>query len=108
MQEDTDFTVHINGVIARLPELRFKNPICWTLRKGEQWAIIGPNGSGKTLLADIVQSRTAIEQGDVVFGFEGKASDLVKSIAFKDIYSLADYRNSYYQQRWHGIRQENM
>jgi len=108
MQEDTDFTVHINGVIARLPELRFKNPICWTLRKGEQWAIIGPNGSGKTLLADIVQCRTAIEQGDVVFGFEGKASDLVKSIAFKDIYSLADYRNSYYQQRWHATESEDM
>jgi len=108
MQEDSAITVCINDTIARLPELRFKKPVSWILHKGEQWAVIGPNGSGKTLLADIVQCRTAIEQGDVIFGFEGKASDLVRSIAFKDVYSLADYRNSYYQQRWHATESEDM
>lgn len=107
-EEDTAITVRINGAIARLPELRFKKPVSWTLHKGEQWAVIGPNGSGKTLLADVVQCRTAIEQGDVIFGFEGKASDFVRSIAFKDVYSLADYRNSYYQQRWHATESEDV
>ena len=33
---------------------------------------------------------------------------LSKSIAFKDIYSLADCRNSYYQQRWHSTETEEM
>lgn len=30
----------------------------------------------------------------------------VRSIAFKDIYSLTDMRNSFYQQRWHSSEAE--
>lgn len=32
----------------------------------------------------------------------------MKSIAFKDIYSLADCRNSYYQQRWHSTETDEV
>ena len=37
-----------------------------------------------------------------------KISNLIKSIAFKDIYSLADCRNSYYQQRWHSTETDEV
>lgn len=100
--------VRVCGVVPRLAELRFQTPLDWEIREGEQWAVVGPNGSGKTLLADLLQGRHALKEGTVETGFEGNRSDLVKSIAFKDIYSLADCRNSYYQQRWHATETDEM
>ena len=91
--------VHIHQVVTRLPELRFAEPVEWRICEGEQWAVVGPNGAGKTLLADILQRKFAFREGEVCYNKEGKVSDIIRSIAFKDIYSLADCRNSYYQQR---------
>lgn len=98
----------IRQIVTRLPELRFQEPIDWTIHEGEQWAVIGPNGGGKTLLADILQRKYAFKEGSVTYGIEGKVSEIVKSIAFKDIYSLADCKNSYYQQRWHSTEVDEM
>lgn len=101
MNSEKKEIVRLEGIVPRLPELRFAEPVSWTIREGEQWAVIGPNGAGKTVLTDILQRKYAFKEGKVVFASDGRISDLVKSIAFKDIYSLADCRNSYYQQRWH-------
>lgn len=101
-------TVSVTNVVTRLPELRFKKPFNWTIREGEQWAVIGPNGSGKTLVTDIIQNKYALKEGFVSVGFEGNTHDVIKSIAFKDIYSLADCRSSYYQQRWHATETDDL
>ncbi|WP_106830533.1 ATP-binding cassette domain-containing protein [Parabacteroides pacaensis] len=106
--DEKKIVIAINNVVPRLPELRFKFPLNWTIREGEQWAVIGPNGSGKTLIADILQNKYAIKEGAITLGYDGKIRDLVKCIAFKDIYSLADCRNSYYQQRWHATETDEV
>lgn len=98
--------VDIKNIVTRLPELRFTAPVNWRIDEGQQWAVVGPNGAGKTLIADIMQRKFAFKEGEVVFSGDGKVSDFIKSIAFKDIYSLADCRNSYYQQRWHSTKSE--
>lgn len=100
--------VDIRNIVTRLPELRFMAPVNWRIDEGEQWAVIGPNGAGKTLIADIMQRKFAFKEGEVLFCGDGKVSDFIKSIAFKDIYSLADCRNSYYQQRWHSTETDEM
>ncbi len=100
--------VNIQNVVTRLPELRFEEPLNWIIEEGQQWAVIGPNGAGKTLIADVMQRKFALKEGEVTFGYEGNVSNLVKSIAFKDIYSLADCRNSYYQQRWHSTETDEV
>lgn len=100
--------VDIKNIVTRLPELRFTAPVSWRIDEGQQWAVIGPNGAGKTLIADIMQRKFAFKEGEVVFSGNGKVSDFIKSIAFKDIYSLADCRNSYYQQRWHSTETDEM
>lgn len=100
--------ITITDFIPRLPELRFTAPINWEVKSGEQWAVIGPNGSGKTLLADFLQRKHACREGKITLGFDGKSSDIIKSIAFKDIYSLTDIRNAYYQQRWHSTETEDI
>ncbi|MCD7933307.1 MAG: ATP-binding cassette domain-containing protein [Tannerellaceae bacterium] len=98
----------LDDVVPRMPELQFSFPVWWDIHEGEQWAIIGPNGSGKTVLADILQRRYALKEGEVIYPAGMTGSELIKSIAFKDIYSIADYRNSYYQQRWHSTETDEM
>lgn len=106
--EKSKTIVNINNVVTRLPELRFAEPFSWKINEGEQWAIVGPNGAGKTLIADLMQRKFALKEGEVTFGYDAKVSNLIKSIAFKDIYSLADCRNSYYQQRWHSTETDEV
>ena len=106
--EKSKTIVNINNVVTRLPELRFAEPFSWKINEGEQWAIVGPNGAGKTLIADLIQRKFALKEGEVTFGYDDKISNLIKSIAFKDIYSLADCRNSYYQQRWHSTETDEV
>lgn len=100
-------TVRIEGIVPRTEELRFANPIYWAIHKKEQWAIVGPNGAGKTLLADFLQCKYAFKEGKVVLNSTDRISDAIKSIAFKDIYSLANCKNTYYQQRWHSTETDD-
>jgi len=104
----TDILISLQQVVPRMPELCFSAPVNWDIRAGEQWAIIGPTGSGKTVLTDLVQRRYALKEGEVIYPAHVKAGEWIRSIAFKDIYSIADYRNSYYQQRWHSTETEEM
>ena len=103
-----DIIAEIKQAIPRLPELRLAAPLDWIIREKEQWALIGPNGAGKTLIADILQKRYALKEGCVTFASDAPVSQWVKSIAFKDIHSITDSRNSYYQQRWHATENDEV
>lgn len=101
----------IEHAIPRIEQLRFKEPISWQILPQEHWAIIGPNGGGKSLLIDIIQGKHGLMQGEIRCMNKGgnilSVSSYVKSVAFKDIYSIIDTANSYYQQRWNkGDEQE--
>ena len=37
----------------------------WALRHGEQWALIGPNGSGKTLFASALSGAVPVVRGEL-------------------------------------------
>lgn len=100
--------IRLTNVVARLPEFRFAQPVNWIIRQGEQWAIIGPNGAGKTILANLLQRKLALKEGEIRLNTEQPAYEAIKSIAFKDIYSLADCKNTYYQQRWHSTETESL
>lgn len=90
--------IELRNVIARNPALRLKSPVSITIGKGEQIAIMGPNGSGKTLLTNILSGNCAVdplseEGGDI------RISTLVRTIAFRDSYGNAD-ATWCYMQRW--------
>ncbi|MCB1706520.1 MAG: ATP-binding cassette domain-containing protein [Halioglobus sp.] len=53
----------VSLVYRALPALRNIN---WTVSSGQQWACLGPNGSGKTSLAKILSRQATHYSGDVV------------------------------------------
>ena len=87
--------IHICNAVPRIAGRRFAHPVNWTLEENQQWAVIGPTGAGKTLLADLILANHALREGTV------ERNAPIRRITFRDIYSLADCRNAYYQQRWH-------
>ena len=108
MEREKKYVAEIADAVPRLPELTFAEPVNWTIQAGEQWAVIGPNGAGKSLLIDLLQRKFALKAGEVNFASNGRVSDFVRCITFKDIYSLADCQNTYYQQRWHATENDEV
>lgn len=96
----TDNLVEIKNAVPRINTLTFSQPINWAVKDNQHWAIIGPNGGGKTLLIDILLGKHALRSGEIISKDNISINSIVKCVAFRDIYSLADIQNSYYQQRW--------
>jgi len=83
---------------------------CWTWRRGEQWAILGPNDSGKSLLALALCGKVPLLRGEIHYHFDGPGEaqppDAVpeQSIALLSPQiqrDLATGESSFYQSRWH-------
>lgn len=96
-------TIEIINGIARHPLYRMKNPINLELLSGEQVAIVGPNGGGKSMLVDILTGKHALLMTEVKYDFApSKAkmvSDNIKYLTFRDSYGTSE-GVYYYQQRW--------
>lgn len=97
---ETDNLIEIKNATPRINTLAFSHPINWSIKNNQHWAIIGPNGGGKTLLIDILLGKHALKSGEIISKNNISINSIVKCVAFRDIYSLADIQNSYYQQRW--------
>lgn len=96
------FSLCINHAVPRFSEFSFQVPVDWKISEGEHWVVIGPNGAGKTVLIDMLQRKIALKSGNVELETDQEITiyQAVKSMAFRDIYSLMDCKNMYYQQRW--------
>ena len=96
--------IEIKGGVVRHPQMRMGAPIDFELLAGEQLAIVGDNGSGKTRLVDVLMGKCALMpmQG-VKYDFApSKAkmvSDNIKYLSFRDSYGTNE-GVYYYQQRW--------
>jgi len=95
--------ISIKNGVARHPSYRLKNPINLDIMAGESIAIVGENGSGKSMLIDILTEKHPILMTHVEYDFSpSKAkmvSDNIKHIQFRDSYGTSD-STYYYQQRW--------
>jgi iron complex transport system ATP-binding protein len=61
--------VHLQGVTVRRRDTWLLNGIDWTVAPGEQWAVLGANGSGKTSLLNTLSGFLQPTSGAVeVFG----------------------------------------
>lgn len=93
----------VNG-IARHPAYRLAEPVNFILHEGEQLAILGPNGSGKTKLINTIIGRYPLLMNEVKYDFGEYSHRMVCEnihyMEFRDSYGDGD-SNYYYQQRWH-------
>ena len=92
----------VENAVARFSPFRLAEPVTLTIEDGTNWAFVGPNGAGKTLLADTLRGRIVLGSGRITM-YDGEGSEIsgsVKSVSFRDIYSLSDAGSMYYQQRW--------
>lgn len=97
-------TLSIRDGIVRMPQWRMALPVNVELLDGEHIAIVGDNGSGKTMLVDILTGRHPLLLQDVAYDFRPStkplAADNIRYITFRDSYGGDNDRTYYLQQRW--------
>ncbi|MGC8743965.1 MAG: ATP-binding cassette domain-containing protein [Verrucomicrobiia bacterium] len=77
------------------------------IKKGEQWGIVGHNGSGKSLLIQAILGEILPVSGEVSFSFyneHGSESDPADVIAVVSAQKQREFilrESSFYQSRWH-------
>ena len=95
--------IEIHGGIVRLPEWRMAAPVDFELLAGENVAIVGPNGGGKSMFVSILTGSHPLlgewPKYDFAPSRKELVSDNVRHIQFTDSYGEND--STYYlQQRW--------
>lgn len=96
--------INIENGVTRMPAWRMGTPVNFTLDEGENMAIVGPNGGGKSMLVDIIIGRHPLLGRDPDYDFSPSAKPLVadniKYVTFRDAYGGDNDRTYYLQQRW--------
>ena len=64
-----DSFIRLSDVVPRIYGLDFPSSVNWDIKRGEQWCVIGRNGTGKTMLADILMGRYGIKSGSIDYAF---------------------------------------
>ena len=92
-------TIEIRNARARKPEWSMAEPVNFTLEEGEHIAIIGRNGSGKSMFVDMITGRHPAFPDMVEYGFDEPYNNL-KHITFRDTYGGDNDKTYFLQQRW--------
>ena len=96
--------ININNGVTRMPDWRMREPVNFTLCDGENTAIIGPNGGGKSMFVDILTGKHPLLGDAITYDFAPSTrqyiSDNIKYVCFKDTYGGDNDSTYYLQQRW--------
>ena len=97
-------TIRVKQGVCRMEKWRMACPVDFEALADEHIAIVGRNGSGKSMLVDILTGRHPLLMEDPFYDFSPSkkplVSDNIKYITFRDCYG-GDNDNTYYlQQRW--------
>ncbi len=100
----------VDGV-TRQPQFHHMKPINLSIERGEQVAIVGSNGGGKSIVVGVMTGAHPLRGVGVEYSFDNeesqRVSDNIKYIAFKDSYGAEADANYYYQQRWNSFDRED-
>lgn len=80
----------------------------WFWRRGEQWAVVGPNGSGKTLFAAAIRGFMPLVSGEMEYHFrpeEGSSpEESIAEVCFSD--RKLELMEAAAQSRWFSLDEE--
>ena len=80
----------------------------WIFCRHEQWAVIGANGSGKSLFADAIRGKLPIVGGELIYHFKGaeglSPEERIGHVAFED--RRAPLHGTVVQSRWNSSEQD--
>ena len=95
--------------MARYEEQRLGGDVSFFIGEGENAALIGPNGGGKSLLMNYLTGAISIKEASVLHE-DGSpvARQKISMLTFRDIYrSGAGSQDNYYQKRWQATENED-
>ncbi|MEJ2024896.1 MAG: ATP-binding cassette domain-containing protein, partial [Deltaproteobacteria bacterium] len=73
----------LDRITTRLRDQFILKDTSWKIRRGEQWAIIGPNGSGKTSLARVLSGDLPVISGRRSYREGFRAAEDVAVVSFE-------------------------
>jgi molybdate transport system ATP-binding protein len=79
--------------------------LSWTIRDGQTWAVVGPTGSGKTTLAEVLLGKLPVRSGAIAWPLLARVgaaypSEVIRHVGFAENSRLFSYAGHYYQQRF--------
>ncbi len=81
----------------------------WSFHRHEHWAIIGANGSGKSLLADALRGRLPLVRGELRYHFRPPPGltpeEAISHVSFED--RKAEVHDTVVQSRWNSLEEES-
>jgi len=97
-----DAVLELNDVTRRIDGSEILRDLTWTVRAGEHWVVLGPNGSGKTTAARIASLRLHPIRpllGRVGYAAAALADQLRPTISASDVVMTA--KNGALETWWH-------
>src|SRR5204863_3058927 len=92
----------------RLGERLVFEKTSWVFHRDEHWAIIGNNGSGKSLFADALRSRLPLIKGELRYHFRAPAGlspeETIGHVSFEE--RKSEVHDLVVQSRWNSIDEE--
>ncbi|MCF0043125.1 ATP-binding cassette domain-containing protein [Dyadobacter fanqingshengii] len=99
--------VSLLGVAARKYDVTVLSDINWNVELDTHWAVIGPNGSGKTVLLDLIAGKWPVSKGKISYDLKVPLRQAIELVS--NDYSFNRIVNAgaeYYQQRFHAYESE--
>src|SRR5262249_21446057 len=115
--DDDRLIVFESATFARNEDEPLFEDFNWSVREGETWAIVGPIGSGKTTLAELILGRRHLQSGSIDWPLLDRLRargrivnwprDVIGYVSFKEKSHPFSYARHYYQQRFNFIEPQD-
>ena len=95
--------ISLKGVTIRAHEHTLFERLNWAIKSGEQWAVIGPNGSGRSSLMRAIAGTLPISGGEIK-----RSTEDIEYVSFDTQRKLLPHE-TFVQDRWNaGLRESGL